>query len=312
MEEPLRVFVLANDDPTSNHIFRGVLEAGEGVRLIGIAYSRTLTRGKARCAGTAYLFTKMDIRYWLYLVFWNGIFSLGEFLQDRIVSPSHMWSLKPICARINIPVFYSADFNSRAFMLKIRALSPDLIITRANQILRGELLEIPQFGVWCCHSSLLPSYQGVAAEFHGLRRREERIGTTIFQVEERLDEGPNLFQVSIPVKRKESVYAHTIRNNEAARRLLTSSLVTLARTRRRPEMVPEDPALEKSYHSWPAPQTVRDLRRGGHGLISMKEVFVHMRRCFLGFKEAFQCQEGNRAAGERKESSKGSPRLVKN
>jgi methionyl-tRNA formyltransferase len=179
---------------------------------------------------------------------------------------------------------YSKNFNSEKFIDYLKALAPDLIITRANQILKKELLRVPRFGVWCCHSSLLPSYQGIAGEFHALLNGEDYIGSTIFRVEEELDKGPNLFQVSIPVKSGQSVYKHTLRNNEAGRQLLASSVTILSQEWRSPEVSLSHLKLNHSYYSWPAPGTVYNLSMQGHTLISKREIFTHCCRCLLEFK----------------------------
>ena len=198
-----------------------------------------------------------------------------------IESLSH---LKPMCRRLKIPIVYSKNFNSEKFIRYLKELKPDLIVTRANQILRKRLLKIPRFGVWCCHSSLLPSYQGIAGEFHALLNGENYIGTTIFKVEEELDKGPNLFQVSIPAKRGQSVYKHTLRNNEAARRLLASSLAKLSQERRNLEVSSSDLNLDSSYFSWPAQGTVCNLAIQGHSLIRNREILMHFYRCLFGFE----------------------------
>jgi folate-dependent phosphoribosylglycinamide formyltransferase PurN len=282
--EPLRLVLLANDDPSSNHIFKGAFDAGQGVEVVCIAYSKTLTGRRGRFGGALNLIFKMDVRYWLYLIFWNGVFALGEFLQLRAYPMHRTWSLKPMCRRLKIPIMYSKNFNSEKFVHYLKELKPDLIVTRANQILRKRLLKIPRFGVWCCHSSLLPSYQGIAGEFHALLNGENYIGTTIFQVEEKLDKGPNLFQVSIPIKRGQSVYRHTLRNNEAARRLLSSSVAKLSQERQNPKVSLSNLNLNHSYYSWPAPGTVYNLSKLGHKLINIKEIFSHINRCLFNFE----------------------------
>ncbi len=78
--EPLRIVLLANDDPSNNHILKGAFDAVPRVEVVCVAYSKTLTRQRGRFGGALNLILRMDVRYWLYLIFWNGVFSLGECL----------------------------------------------------------------------------------------------------------------------------------------------------------------------------------------------------------------------------------------
>ncbi|MBM3996281.1 MAG: hypothetical protein FJ303_19325 [Planctomycetes bacterium] len=268
----LRVFILSNDDLTSNIIFSSLLDVPE-IEICGVAYTATLTGKKGGAAGALAILEKTDWRYWLFLVFINGFFKIFDvlstfsarwlpWLADWLMS-RQMIALKAACLAKNIPVHFSADFNSEEFLTILRDAQPDLVVIRVNQILKAEILAIPRLGTWCVHSSLLPSYQGIAAEFHGLRNGETMLGTSIFRVELELDKGPVIFQSAIRVRPGETVFVHMLRNNFAAGVLLCNAVRRLASGG---PVLPIMNTLEKSYHSWPKPGQVSELRRRGHGL----------------------------------------------
>ncbi len=277
----MKVFILSNDDLSSNLIFAPLIAQGE-VEVVGLAYTATVTPGKqGQLSGVLGLLRRMDWRYWLYLVYVNGCFRLFERLTAWLRSePRFGWlaSLRRYCALSSVPVYVVRDFNAPEFHDILQRSGAELLVIRVNQILSATTLSIPRRGVWCVHSSLLPSYRGIAGEFHALRNNEPRIGTTIFRVEPELDKGPPLFQTMLETTARDSVFAHMVRNNLAAGKFLAMAVGQLARIGRvEPSLV--GGMIAPSYFSWPKRRQVRQLRDRGGRIIRLREVCGFLTAC---------------------------------
>lgn len=275
----LSVFILSNDDLTSNLIFAPLFESDQ-IDVKGLAFTTTLTGKQGGIRGIFKLLEKVDVRYWLYLAFTNGCFRIFEKLALWTNAPlGTLPSLKQACRQSDVPVYYSGNFNSQAFLERVKQAKPDILVIRVNQILKQPILDIPSLGVWCVHSSLLPSYRGIAAEFHALNNHEAYIGTSIFKVLLKLDEGPVIRQNAIAVEPGRSVFHLMLRNNREAAALLRETLETLAERGEIEPMQPPADTLEPSYYSWPSTEQVRSFHAQGKRLIALNECLSFMATC---------------------------------
>lgn len=271
----VRVFVLSNDDLTSNVIFAPLFESTE-IEVVGLAFTSTILAKKrgGQAIHAFHLLRRTDRRYWLFQVFVNGAFRLREALRRR--GNPRFPSLRAICRSRGIPVTTTSDFSSPEFVAELAATRPDLIVIRINQFLREEVLTVPPHGVWCVHSSILPSYGGIAAELHGLAAGETAVGTTVFRVTAQLDAGEPLVQQMIEVAPAASLFAAVLANNRAAARLLLRAVETLGRDGAvKVELV--HPPPPPSYRSWPTHDDVRRFRARGRALIRGREALGYLR-----------------------------------
>jgi len=86
------------------------------------------------------------------------------------------------------------------FIQILKDLSPDLIVVCAyGKIIPKEILEIPKFGCWNIHASLLPKYRGASPINWAILEGEKETGITIMLMDEGLDTGPILLQKKIPI-----------------------------------------------------------------------------------------------------------------
>lgn len=99
-----------------------------------------------------------------------------------------------------LPVWQPATLRDPQAVEKLRALSPTLIVIAAfGQILRPEVLAIPPKGCLNVHASLLPRWRGAAPIPAAILAGDEETGVTIMLLDEGMDTGPILTQVSLPI-----------------------------------------------------------------------------------------------------------------
>ncbi|HSM71556.1 MAG TPA: methionyl-tRNA formyltransferase [Anaerolineales bacterium] len=109
--------------------------------------------------------------------------------------------VKELALELNIPTIQPERLKQEHAMDQLRAWSPDLIVVAAyGQILKQDVLDLPQFGCINVHASLLPRWRGAAPINAAILYGDEKTGVTIMKMDAGLDTGPMLAQRSIRIK----------------------------------------------------------------------------------------------------------------
>ncbi|PMP69175.1 MAG: methionyl-tRNA formyltransferase [Thermodesulfobacterium geofontis] len=115
-------------------------------------------------------------------------------------SPVKAWALSK-----GLKVLEPLKLKDPQFIETIKSFSPDLIVVCAyGKIIPKELLEIPKFGCWNIHASLLPKYRGASPINWVILEGEKETGVTIMLMDEGLDTGPILLQKKIEISEKDT------------------------------------------------------------------------------------------------------------
>jgi methionyl-tRNA formyltransferase len=99
-----------------------------------------------------------------------------------------------------IEVRQPLNFRERAERERLAALQPDLLIVVAyGLILSQSVLDIPRFGCWNLHASLLPRWRGAAPIQRAIEAGDSETGVGLMQMERGLDTGPVLLEKRTPI-----------------------------------------------------------------------------------------------------------------
>ena len=105
----------------------------------------------------------------------------------------------------DIPVFQPIKIREPECVAELRKYEADIIIVVAfGQILTREILDMPKYGCFNVHASLLPKYRGAAPIQRVIIDGEKESGVTIQQMNEGIDTGDMLLKVTIPIEEKET------------------------------------------------------------------------------------------------------------
>ncbi|MGQ9644101.1 MAG: methionyl-tRNA formyltransferase [Ignavibacterium sp.] len=100
----------------------------------------------------------------------------------------------------NIPVYQPEKLKgNQEFVEQMKSLQPDLFVVVAFRILPKEIFEIPRYGSFNLHASLLPKYRGAAPIQWALINGEAETGLTTFKLAEKVDTGNIYLQEKIPI-----------------------------------------------------------------------------------------------------------------
>jgi methionyl-tRNA formyltransferase len=117
--------------------------------------------------------------------------------RGRQLSPS---PVKREALARGIPVLQPETLKGELSRDALRALRPDLMVVVAYGLLLPQaVLDIPTFGCWNVHASLLPRWRGAAPIQRAIEAGDSVTGVCLMQMEKGLDTGPVLLSQSIPV-----------------------------------------------------------------------------------------------------------------
>lgn len=108
--------------------------------------------------------------------------------------------VKQFAVEYNIPVYQPEKLkNNFTFIEQMKSLEPDLFVVVAFRILPKEIFEIPKYGSFNLHASLLPKYRGAAPIQWALINGETETGLTTFKLAEKVDTGNIYLQIKVPI-----------------------------------------------------------------------------------------------------------------
>lgn len=108
--------------------------------------------------------------------------------------------VKEFAIKNNIPIYQPERLKGNdEFVKQMKELHPDLFVVVAFRILPKEIFEIPKYGSFNLHASLLPKYRGAAPIQWALINGETETGLTTFKLAEKVDTGNIYLQIKLPI-----------------------------------------------------------------------------------------------------------------
>ena len=108
-------------------------------------------------------------------------------------------AVKTEAETLGLPVYQFDSLRKQGTEL-LRSLAPDVMVTAAfGQILSQEILDIPKYGVFNVHGSLLPKYRGASPIQSCLLEGEKVTGVTIMRTAYAVDSGDIILKKELPI-----------------------------------------------------------------------------------------------------------------
>lgn len=129
-----------------------------------------------------------------------GVFTRPDAVRGRgkklVASP-----VKEVAIAHGLNVYTARSLDNAESIDRVAALKPDAICVAAyGALLPKEVLEIPVYGCFNVHTSLLPRWRGAAPIERAIIARDESTGVCIMRMEEGLDTGPYCIKREIPIR----------------------------------------------------------------------------------------------------------------
>ena len=103
-----------------------------------------------------------------------------------------------------LKIFQPENLENKKFLKDIKELKADIGVVVAFRKIPKELWEIPNFGTFNLHASLLPNYRGAAPINWSIIFKEKVTGVTTFLINDNIDSGDLLLQEKISIDHNEN------------------------------------------------------------------------------------------------------------
>lgn len=176
---------------------------------------------------------------------------------------SYLWA-----QRNSVNCIRAVNINAPEVANQIKSMNADLIVSVSmNQIIKKNILNMPQHKCINVHCAPLPRYQGMSPYVWALANNEDYSAVTIHYMDEGLDTGNIIVQEKISVVVNDTAFALFYRCCCKAAELLLKVVDNIEKG----QVTSYPQNLEdKSYFSWPTKQCVKDLRNNGFRLARFK------------------------------------------
>lgn len=134
-------------------------------------------------------------------------------------------SVAKAAAEMDVPVFAPEDINHPLWVNRIRELAPDVIFSfYYRTLLSDDILQLPAFGAFNLHGSLLPHYRGRAPVNWVLVNGETQTGVTLHKMVSRADAGDIVAQSVVAIDEEDTALTLHGKCRTAAAALLAQQL----------------------------------------------------------------------------------------
>ncbi len=138
-------------------------------------------------------------------------------------------SVAELASSKGIPVYAPEDVNHPLWVEKIKAYQPDIMFSfYYRNMLKQDLLDIPEKGAYNLHGSLLPKYRGRCPINWALVNGEKTTGVTLHKMTVHPDDGSIVGQEAFAIEESDNAKTLFDKAQRAAEELLDTALPALA------------------------------------------------------------------------------------
>lgn len=104
----------------------------------------------------------------------------------------------------NLPILQPTNLKSDEFIQELKALNANLHVVVAFRMLPKIVWDMPKFGTFNLHASLLPEYRGAAPINWAVINGDQETGVTTFFIDDKIDTGAMIMSEKTPIGENET------------------------------------------------------------------------------------------------------------
>ncbi len=108
-------------------------------------------------------------------------------------------AVKKYALEKELPILQPTNLKDETFLAELKALEANLQIVVAFRMLPKVVWQMPEYGTFNLHASLLPNYRGAAPINWAIINGETTTGVTTFFIDEKIDTGAMIMQEEVAV-----------------------------------------------------------------------------------------------------------------
>lgn len=114
-------------------------------------------------------------------------------------------AVKKYALSVNLNILQPKNLKNENFLNELKNLNADLQIVVAFRMLPRAVWQMPKYGTFNLHASLLPEYRGAAPIHWAIVNGEEKTGVTTFFIDDKIDTGEVILQKEIAISKTDTV-----------------------------------------------------------------------------------------------------------
>jgi methionyl-tRNA formyltransferase len=114
-------------------------------------------------------------------------------------------AVKEFAVSKNLPILQPTNLKSPEFLNELESLKPNLQVVVAFRMLPKVVWQLPEYGTFNLHASLLPQYRGAAPINWAIINGETITGASTFFIDEKIDTGAMILQKETPIEANDNV-----------------------------------------------------------------------------------------------------------
>lgn len=171
-----------------------------------------------------------------------------------------------------LPILQPTNLKSEEFNMALKALQPNLQVVVAFRMLPKVVWNLPEFGTFNLHASLLPEYRGAAPINWAIINGEKESGVTTFFLDEKIDTGRMILQEKVAIEAEDNAETLHDKLMHTGAELVVKTLVQIANgnvtariqqeaetLKEAPKLTPENTKIDWSLHTKSIINHVRGL-----------------------------------------------------
>lgn len=138
----------------------------------------------------------------------DALYKAGHTIAGVITAPDrpagrgrklNQSAVKTYALKKSLTVLQPTNLKNPNFITELTALEANLQIVVAFRMLPKVVWQLPQYGTFNLHASLLPEYRGAAPINWAIINGETKTGVTTFFIDEKIDTGAIILQEATPI-----------------------------------------------------------------------------------------------------------------
>jgi len=113
-------------------------------------------------------------------------------------------SVKRYSLEKKLHLLQPTNLKDKSFIEELKSLNANLFVVVAFRMLPREVWQIPKFGTFNLHASLLPDYRGAAPINWAIINGETKTGVTTFFIDDKIDTGAIILSDSLEIAENEN------------------------------------------------------------------------------------------------------------
>jgi len=146
----------------------------------------------------------------------------------------------------NLKILQPTNLKSEEFQDELKELNPNVQVVVAFRMLPKSVWDLPEFGTFNLHASLLPQYRGAAPINWAIINGEEKTGVSTFFLDEKIDTGKMILQEETNIKETENVASLHNKLMDMGAQLIVKTLKAIANNTVTPKSQQESDTLKEA------------------------------------------------------------------